>query len=207
MPTHPFHVLERLLAHADDQAARKLIELGRTIIANAQKPEVWQRYVHAQCRKADQALQGEYTIDGILLLDNTRISSLSQLWDYRQRMAAVSGYLPQAKEAWLETDTPDGDLNERLVREMQTAAPAGVRIAGVAMKAAGDRISPVALCGLIDFGYRCANQQGAVEIIRKILGTDRKEARESLISAWNQAESDRDRAYIDFLRSTYRDFL
>jgi hypothetical protein len=86
MAKHPFLLLESMLATADEQLAQALIEKGKDLLKQHPK---FKDYAVRQCKRADAALQGKNTVDEILLIDNSGISSLKQLWGYRQRMALI----------------------------------------------------------------------------------------------------------------------
>ncbi len=114
MPTHPFFVLEKLFRL--DAVKKELVEKGRKIIE--QDPDLL-KYIHQQCKLADEALQGNYSIKSILLLDRVGIKTLDELWKYRQFIAAIYGYRAARSPQWIPTNSTDEHYNQELLRELQ----------------------------------------------------------------------------------------
>ncbi len=198
MPNPPFMVLEGLFS--PESARPEFVKLGRQIVENDRQMKA---YSQRQCELADRALQGGYSVGAILLLDRTRITSLSQLWQYRQFMALISNYKPaQKKSAWVEAEEPD----ERLVNDFRQSAPPHLSIDGIILAQPAPK-SPLELCSEIRFGYRKGMpDKELVGAVKKIISQDRENAAEILNIEYENARKTNAR-YTAFLQEWYAEFL
>lgn len=216
-PTHPFRMLERLLATADDEVARMLMIFGKQMIDDdAKRKEEYhqhnpwfakkrtlQDYARERCAKADAALQ-DRAGNHLDFLYTLGITDLHGLWMYRQRLGTLCGHTPAERHAWLETDDPEPMLASRLVNEAQQDAPRGTIIEGAVLKA-DNPPSPLELCAALEFGYAMRDNREVLDIMREIicLGPGRLAAddlmRESCLVARAAAHDERTRQrYEDY---------
>jgi len=198
MPNQPFMILEGLFSL--ESARPELVKLGRQIVTNDKS---LREYSQRQCALADRALQGDYNIGTILLLGRTRITSLSQLWQYRQFLALISGYSPAPKKgAWIDAEEPD----ERLANDFRQGAPAHISIEGIILKQAGPK-SPLELCSELRFGYQKGKpDQELIRAVKKIIAQDKENASELLKQDYENAIKT-NRLYVAFLQDGYAEFL
>ena len=214
-PMHPFRMLERLLATADDQLAQKLMAFGKQLIDYdaARKEEYSLRnpgfsrkrtladYARERCMKADAALQdrpGNH-LDFLYMLG---ITDLHALWTYRQRLGTLCGYTPAERHVWLETHNPDPMLTSRLVDETRQEAPRGVIIEGVVLKA-DNPPSPLDLCAALNFGYAMRDNPEAVQAIKDIVLQNSEKAKPLLELARDLARKRGDRNYEQFIAEDF----
>ncbi len=140
MPTQPFFILEKLFSL--DTARKELVEKGRQF-ANY-SPELL-RYALKQCKIADEALRGNYTVEAIILIDRAGIKTMDDLWKYRQFMGAIYGYRGVLDPHWIPTNTVEEHRNEELLHELQPEADSRNRIEGVIIASQEPLPSPLEL--------------------------------------------------------------
>ncbi len=207
MAQSPFQVLEMQLAKADDAVAKSWIEAGKKLIADdlqTQQKSVWQTYAHQQCKKADEALQGNYSVDHLVLMDRLGLETLQDLWNYRQRMAAISGYAPTKQPIFISTITAGEFENQKLFRAMKEMAPKEAEIIGMQVTPDPNIPTPLDQCVALEFGYPFKTEPTVVQQIKSVVIENSKQADPIIRRVKNTALS-LNRDFFDFLVENYSD--